>query len=657
MPGAKDLFAGVDSPQEREQSFREKWLYRLLAVMCIAFFVYHMWNVVEILQDSSIQHLNTHMAGALLVFFLATAQRAQSKKSVILAFIMLTLSVIVTAYIHFSYDELSTRGYWGIYTNTDAIMSIIMIILCFEVARRAFGNVLPIVVGIVMLYNFFGYLIPGDLGARHLSFEKTVTGFVTNFDGGMYGSGLLNVSAVYLALFFIFASLIETSGAVDFFKGIGKLVGRKVRSGPGLTSVTTSGLVGMISGSPGTDVAITGSFTIPSMKSQGYKAHQAAAIEAISSVGGSIMPPVMGAAAFVMAAISGIPYIDIVTACIIPAILYYLSVAVYVILRSNMLGLEVEAQPVSKEEKRNILLSAPQFLIPIGVLVYLLMQDKSAQYSVFYSTITLIGISLIRKENRSLQIWIDGIVKGVTRAAAIAVVLALLSFSYHTLASTGLAVELGLRLVDWSGGSLYLALLMVFFAALLIGCGLPSVAVYLLVAIIMVPTLTTMGVTKLQAHLFPFFYGVFSNITLPVAGAVVIASGMAGASFLKSGWETMRAGLGGLAMPWMVVFAPVLVLKSTDGGALYATMDMIACITLVIALQIAIWGQYLARLTWAERGPMILSIVLLFFHVFESEPVAFVFGISIFIAVTVEQFIKRQRRKRQIALIADNSTI
>jgi TRAP transporter 4TM/12TM fusion protein len=583
-------------------------------VFALLFALYQLVNVVHPLQTAELNQ-NTHLAFALVLIFVN--RLAINKKGIAVYIILLLFSLVSTVYVQIFYEQLLNREWLPI--KSDVIVGIMLIIAVFEAVRQRFGLVLPVIAGLFILYLIFGHYLPHPLKAYEINQIIRIPHMLSTGLSGIYGT-LLNVSASYLVLFFLFAGLIQATGATTFFQEVAKLISRRVRSGAALGAVVTSGLIGSVTGSAGPNVAITGSFTIPMMKKAGYPPHQAGAIEATASTGGQIMPPIMGAAAFVMSAFTGISYWDICVACFLPAILYFLSIGLYAHFQAVAMGIQKTEAAV---DVRALLTNLPLFVIPLGVIVYRLMLRYSPGYSIFWAIVVLVGISLFKKDNRelsrrNLNRWTDAILRGMLLGSAVAVACALLGIMVHVVSVTGLGLKLPLLIREVSGGRLYVALPLIMAASFLLGCGITSMAVYVLVAVLTAPLLVELGLLTLQAHLFVYFYAILAQISLPVATAALVAAPLAGAGYLKTGLNAMKAGIGLFVIPFFFIWAPPLIGVHESFGI--SIISVISCVLVLVVVQALINWQYIAKPTPLEGALLSLCLVLLLGGLITKSP-------------------------------------
>jgi len=359
------------------------------------------------------------------------------------------------------------------------------------------------------------------------------------------------------------------------------------------------------------------------MKKAGYKPEQAGAIEAAASSGGQIMPPVMGAAAFAMSGITGIPYLHIVVAAVIPAILYFVVLGLYAQFQATKLNLPNMVEPI---DFREMLLRAPLFLIPIGLIVYFLIIGNTLMYSAFWGIISSILLSLARKQTRSsLKIWAEGFTKGALAGAQIGM----------SCACIGMVVE------TWSGGNMGIALLIIMVISIILGMGVTTLAVYVLVAMVTAPVLMKMGMPLLSAHFFVFFYALFSMVTPPIGMGAVIASKLAGADYLKTASEAVKAAIAGFVLPFLIIWNPVLLLKPV-GSPLLIAIRIVACLIVLIALEATLVNCYLAIMRLWERVVLGISVAAIMGYFITEILPLLIAGGALFILVTITQEVLRR---------------
>jgi TRAP transporter 4TM/12TM fusion protein len=407
-----------------------------------------------------------------------------------------------------------------------------------------------------------------------------------------------------IALFVIFGAFLEKSGAGKIFIDLAFALTARGRGGPAKAAVVSSALMGTISGSAAANVAVTGTFTIPLMKRAGYESAFAGAVEAVASTGGQIMPPIMASAAFVMSELTGIPYIDICIAAAPSALLYFFTIFVMVHLRAVKLDLRTT-------EEENIpsfwptLRSGIHLMLPFGVLVYLLARMYSPGFAAFWSVIATITVCMLRKSTRlNLSSFLESMRDGGVRMIEVGITCAVAGIIIGMINLTGLGVKISSLLITLSGGSLLALLFMTMVASIILGMGMPTVAAYLLLAVLVGPALISVGISTLQAHLFILYFGTISAITPPVALAAFTGAGIAKASPMKVGLNAVLLGIAAYIVPYMFVFNEALLFQGKLSQVILATLTaLIGCACMAAGIQ----GQLLKKCHAYERAILIAA--------------------------------------------------
>jgi TRAP transporter 4TM/12TM fusion protein len=449
----------------------------------------------------------------------------------------------------------------GAATSIDIVLGFIMIILVLDMTRRIMGWALPIITLIFIAYGFLGSYIHlpyiGHSGmdiSRFISYEYLST-------EGLF-TVPLGVSATFIAVFVIFAAFLVNSGVGDFFMEAATAIAGDKTGGPAKVAVVSSALMGSVSGSAVGNVVTTGSITIPLMKRMGYPAVLAAGIEGTASTGGQIMPPLMGAAAFIIASYIGKPYLIVCIAAFIPAVLSFLSVFIMVHFeaeRYDIKGLPKEGLP----KLLPVLKKRGHLVLPIIVLVFMLVIGATAMKAGFYSIISVILISSLQKDTRmGIKEILLAMENGAKAVLPIAAACACSGIVVGVLTLTGLGLKMSYLLVQIAHGSLPALLLLAMLASILLGMGITTTAAYLLVAIIIAPVLIQMGVSELAAHMFVFYYAVISTITPPVALAAYAAAGIAETDPFKTALVGFRVGIAKFVVPFYIIYTPEIMLLS-----------------------------------------------------------------------------------------------
>ncbi len=613
----------------------------LLFVCALAMVTYHMVGSQMVLVGY-VENQAIHLAFLLVVIFLGAVTKAKSGPALALNALFAIAGLLAASYVYFNVQHLEEVV--GFPERIDVIVGVVIIVLVIEATRQGWGIILPIVACIFVAYFLFGHHIGGPLNHRDFNFDYVVS-YLSIGLSGIFGQ-FLSISADQVFLFVVFGSLLSVIKVNDLFFEVGKAAGRVLKGGPGQTAVISSSLVGTVTGAAVANVAITGAFTIPFMKRVGYRPEQAGAIEATASTGGQIMPPVMGASAFLMASFLGVPYADVMVAAVIPAILYYWCVTLGVQFIS--INSRIEA-PAERIDRALILRRAPVFLIPLAVLIVLLSQHYSPSLAAFWTIVLSIVLGFAQKDTRPqigelLRCLADGAVVG----AQIGISLAIVGLMAQTLITTGLGSKIAGLVELLSGGSVIVALLMTMLVSLVLGCGVPTAAAYGLVAIVVVPTLVKLGVTPISAHFFAFYFAVISAVTPPVALAALAGAGIAGASYLKTSLQAFILAISGFIIPFLAVFNPAIVFAADSWE--WAIGTAIAVPIGLTALTAAIYNCGLIPFTLGERllacGAAAMMFGYAVFRHHEEIPVEYpmmVIGAALF-AMLMWRQIDRQRQ-------------
>lgn len=490
----------------------------------------------------------------------------------LLDWVFAALSFVCCGYIVVNYDAIFLRG--GLPNQMDIIMGCLCALLVLEAVRRVVGTQLLIIAVIFLGYAYFGRYMPGILRHRGASIARMVDHMYMAPEGIF--STALGTSATFIVLFVIFAAFLQKSGMADLIRDLAMALAGGSVGGPAKVSVVTSAAFGTISGSAAANVVTTGAFTIPLMKSTGYEPEFAAAVEAVSSTGGQLMPPIMGSAAFIMADYLGIPYVTIIKAAIIPVLLYYLSIYVSVHYRAKKLGLK----GVSRENLPNaweVFKERGHLLVPFVVVVFLLMNRYTPIFAGCAGIISCILSAALKKETRmGIRDIIDSLENGAKGCVSVAISCASVGLVIGVCTMTGLSTILGNYILEFSQGNLLLTLFLVMFLAIIMGMGLPTVAVYILLVSVAVPVVASLDVPMLAAHFYVFYFGLMANVTPPVAIPAYAAAGLAGASPSKTGWVAFRLALGAFLIPYLFMYNnSILMIDSSIPEIIYSAISPI----------------------------------------------------------------------------------
>lgn len=574
-------------------------------ITAICFSLYTIIGVSTFLLEP-LRQLALFLSFALTLTFLLYPLRPTSSSRWILVFdfILVFLSALIGIYITVDYWDLIFRV--GMPTTGDIWVSIITVLLVLEATRRTVGKPLLIINIVFLLYVFYGHILPPPLSHGGYDIERIAT-TLTLTQNGIFGIAL-SVMFDYIYLFIIFGTLYAISGGTEFIFGLAQSLFGHMTGGPAKISVLTSSLFGTISGSAVANVTVDGIFTIPMMKKKGFEPHVAGAIEAVTSTGGALMPPVMGAAAFIMAEYLGIPYISICKAAAFPAILYYLALFLIIHFyskKNNLKGLPKEELPSFADVmKRRWILS-----IPILSLIFLMAIGYTPTRAVLYTILIILAFSAFSKDTRI------GIKKGfivlessAKNALLVCIACASAGIIVGIVLLTGLGSKLASFVVFVSGDRIELALPFIMIASLILGMGLPTVVCYILLAATVATPLIKMGVLPLAAHLFIFYFGMLCMVTPPVGLAFYASSAIAESDPMRTGWTAVKFALAGFILPYMFIFHPSLLLIGTFSEILLATLPAIIGI---LFLSAGIIGYFREEIGWLGRALLIIGAILL----------------------------------------------
>jgi TRAP transporter 4TM/12TM fusion protein len=515
---------GIMSEMLIEQRKLEGALKVFVQILAASFSAFYIYTALFGLISGETHRGIYFLLSLVMTFLLYKATLGSSDQPSGFDWLLAVLATVAISYWILQYDSLQERLGWDPRT-LDVILGSVVIILSLEAARRVTGTVIPVLSLIFLIYAYLGSYLPGWLHHDGFSFSRIVEyTFITS--EGMLGI-ICNIFATYIFLFIVFGAFLERSGLGQLFIDLAfALTGHKT-GGPGLTAVVSSGIFGQISGSPVANVVTTGAFTIPLMKRVGYPAHFAAAVEAAASTGGAYMPPIMGAAAFLIAEFTQTPYLDIVKISIIPAILYFGSVGAIVYLEARKQGL----RGVPREELpsfRGVLRRSYQ-LLPIPLMIYLLMKGYSPFYAAVMGIFLTVALSWIRKDTRmGPRKILEAVVAGARTSLTVGSLTGVLGIILGVCLLTGLPNQFAGLLLEMSGGHLPVVILFIIFAGYVIGMGLPATPSYVILALFGVPALVKLGVPALTAHMIAFWVAVNSVVTPPVALAAYVCGRRAG---------------------------------------------------------------------------------------------------------------------------------
>jgi len=570
-----------------------------IAVWGFALSLFQMYTAGFGVMEPRIQrgvHLTMLMPLAFILF--PATKKSPKDRMTWLDITLAILSLLPGAYIVYNHDLLNQR--WEFVTkvtNEQLVLGTLDILLVLEATRRAVAPAMAFITGLFVVYLMVGPYMPGFLYHQGFSWVKLVETNYLLIDEGIYGV-ITSVSATFAYVFVLFGAVVLVTGTGDFFTKVATAIAGTASGGPAKVAVVSSGLFGMVSGVGVSNVYATGSFTIPMMKKLGYRSEFAGAVEACASSGGQYMPPIMGAAVFIMAELIGIPYATIALCAFLSAVVYYVGVFGVVHFEAKKTGLT----GLPREQLPKLRDAAAQWylILPIVGMVYLLTTGWTAIMAGFWAVVLAVVSSYMGRST-----WLtpkklfDSFAQGAYNSVMLGVSCAAAGIIVSAVTHTGLGLAFTSGIVHLSGNILFIALLLIMAASLVLGMGLPSTAAYILTAALTAPALVAMGVDILAAHLFAYYFACISCITPPVGVCFYAGASLAKADPMKTGWEATKLGLSGYIVPFMFVYAPALILRPVGWETAY--MFVLAVIAAIVASAgvAAYWFGH--RLPWWER--------------------------------------------------------
>jgi len=551
--------------------------------------------------------------------------------------ICMGLAILVAFYVFINYGWIMDHPAES--RNMDIYLGIVTILLLLEAGRRAVGIAFPILTLLFLLYAYFGPYFPGMWAHRGMGIEEIIQDLFLS-DRGIWGM-ITGISATVVAMFIIFGAILSFTGGGQTFIDIALRVAGRLKGGAGKISVISSSLFGMISGSAVANVGVDGEFTIPMMKKLGYRKELASAIEATASTGGQIMPPVMGAGAFIMAEILGIPYIKICAAAAVPAILYYLALWFAIQFEAEKVGVQQVSSDLIPNFKDIMALNRSlPLVIPVIVLLYFMIAGYTPELSCVWSVLSALILYFVTRISwDEMKNAASKLVKTLESAGHSLIMIACLCTSASAIVgivnATGVGIKFSELVLSFSGGHTLPALIITMIVALILGMGVPTTAAYLLAVSVCGTALIKLGISPLQAHLFVFYFAIISAITPPVAPAIYIASAIGKANVWIGGYYSVRLAIAGFIVPYMFVYGPELLLFGNPLSIIWA------CITGIIGticLAGGAMGYFLKKTHWLERILLISAALLLIKPGLKTDIVGFVL---LGIVIIAQKFLHR----------------
>ncbi len=615
---------------------------KIASIIAICLSLYQLYTAGLIALPAMVQR-SIHLAGILALTFLLRPPFKGAKKDRLSFWLFLDiglamLSMFCAYYIVFNLQAIFDRQ--GDWIFTDYLVSGIGIILMLEACRRVIGWIMTGICVAAILYAMYGPYMPDILAHKGYSLERiSTTLFLTT--EGIFGVPMY-VASTFVFVFVLFGAFLEVSGGGNFFIDLAYALTGKYSGGPAKTAVIASGFMGSVSGSAVGNVVATGSFTIPMMKKVGYRAHVAGAIEAAASTGGQLMPPIMGAGAFLMAEFTNTSYLTIIKVALIPAILYYMTVLLFVHFEAKKYGLK--GQPKEQLPKVvDVLKDGLHFIIPVIVLIYVLVANYSPMMAGFIAVVTTYLASLIRKKSRmGLRKLLLALEKGAKNAVMVSVACGAAGIIVGMVTLTGMGLKFSSLVLDLSFGIKVLAILLIGAASLVLGMGLPVTASYIVLATLAGPALLDMGVPLLVTHMIVFWYSQDANVTPPVSLASFAGAGVAGANPMQTAFVSWKLAKGLYIIPIIMAYRPLLGVGkhySLLNGEVALTVISTACG--LIAFAAALERYFIRKATWLETGLFTLGALGLFWPIWWAD----LAGLAVLcIAILLQIFYKPKRK-------------
>ncbi|MEC0275891.1 TRAP transporter permease [Peribacillus frigoritolerans] len=618
----------------------------------LAFSLFQLYTAIFGVFTAQIQR-TIHLGFALsLIFLLFPANRKKRQKGKFQIawydIILALLSIGVGAYWPLFFEDIVMNV--GRLGALDFAVGLLAILLVLEATRRAVGIPIMVIALLFIFYGIFGQYMPGFLAHRGLTLERLVQTMFFSTEG-ILGTPLA-VSSTFIFLFLLFGSFLVRTGVGQYFNDLATAIAGRRIGGPAKVAIFSSALQGTISGSSVANVVTSGSFTIPMMKNLGYKKEFAGAVEAAASTGGQLMPPIMGAAAFLMVEFigNGITYWDIAKAAAIPAILYFSGIWIMTHFEAKRLGLRgltKEEIPSKKEVFRKFYL-----LIPILAIILLLMMNITVTHAALYSIAISVLVGFINKDVRMKFIdIIYALVDGARTALAVAAATAAAGIIVGIVTKTGLGLKLANGLIDLSGGYLIPTLMLTMVAAIILGMGSPTTANYVITSTIAAPAIILLGVPDLSAHLFVFYFGIIADITPPVALAAFAAAGVAGGEPIKTGIQSSKLAIAAFIIPYIFVLSPQMLMIDTTW--MEVAWVVLTAMAGMIAIGAGVIGYWMRGMNWLERVLAVIVGLLLIY----PETVSDIIGISAFIVLLALQYLWKNDNHESSKILENGQSI
>jgi len=607
----KDLFLKFVEETEasnKQRVFKGGWelFYKLIAVSYSLFLIYT--AISAVIPSSFIRGFFILFITVMIFMRYPALKRSPQHRPSVVDFILIALSIPTFVNFCLQYDQMAWRA--GEPVFSDVFFGLIAVVLVIEACRRAMGAIIPALASIALLYAYFGPYVPGLF--QHQGFSISIIFQDTYASMNAIFGLVAYIFSAYVVLFIIMGAFFEKIGADVFFIDLPVALTSRFRGGPAKASVVASGFFGMISGSATANTVTTGMFTIPLMKKVGYRPEIAGAIEPAASTGGMFMPPIMGAGAFIMAEMMGIPYLSVIKIALVPALLYFFSVMVMIHFES--LKTDIGFLPKADRQKAwPIFLKGWYYAVPIIILLGIILAGRSPSLAGFYAILSSGVIALIksvakRDIKKGLLSVFDGLAEGGQKSLIVGSTAGPIGIIVGVAMLTGLAFKFSALVLSFTHGFKWLALILTFFATFVLGMGMTVTSDYLILAVLAVPAMGEIGIPLIAAHLAAFWYSQSSNITPPVCVAAFAGSAIAGSQPYMTGIQAMRFSAYLYVMPFLFVYTPILMPDGFSAAVLYSWLS---CFISTFPFAAAVTGYFLGNLHFASRIILFGAMVLL----------------------------------------------
>lgn len=636
-----DYMSKYDS-ESRYRRFKD-WKKYLIIVISVAFCLFQLYSILSGKITAQVVRA-THLAFVMALAYLLFPMKKDMPKDKLPWYdvIIAIVGACSWLYISINFDSLVRRA--GIYNTTDIIIGIVGILILFEACRRIVGTPILIISLVFIVYALFGAYAPGFLNHRGYSIQRLVSHLYYNTEGIM--GTPIGASATFIFLFIFFGALLDKTGIGQFFIDICNAIAGSYDGGPAKVAVLTSAMFGTVSGSSVSNTVGTGSFTIPMMKSLGYRPEFAGAVEASASTGGQLMPPIMGAASFLMAESLGIPYKEVAKAAIIPAILYFTGIFIMVHLEAKKTGLKGLSRD-SLPKIGELLMKKGYLVIPLATIIYFFVLGKTAIYAGLMGIIaaglvaiinSIVDIILKRERSFTFNDLIDVFVNGARNIISVAVACAMAGIIIGVITLTGLGLKIGAGLISISGGISILLLMLTMISSIILGMGVPTTANYLITSTIAAGAIIGLGFEPLAAHMFVFYFGIIADVTPPVALAAMAGAAIAKSDPLKTGFEATKLSIGAFIIPYMFIFNPQILMINTTFVEVIPIL--ITSLIGMFGVSAGLYGYVFRKCNFIERILFIVAGLLSIYPEFYTD----IIGIGLIAALIILQIITRKKK-------------